>query len=109
VLIYKSKTGTIFVVSIYMIGTVYGRAILPVVKSLSLFKACSRFQLNQELNEITHTNRYYYADGRTEEKVWRLQKPNLRSIFFEQGPGAFASQQFEAGLLVIYKMNLTIQ
>ena len=63
------------------------------------FQCVRSFRSNQEQTEITHTNRYTYADGRTEEKTWQLYKPSLRSIFFEQGAGAYNSQQLEPGTL----------
>jgi Domain of unknown function (DUF3598) len=61
------------------------------------FQSLRSFHGNDERTEVTQTNRYLYADGRTEEKVWRLEKPALSSIFFEQGLGAFISKQFETG------------
>lgn len=63
------------------------------------FQCVRSFRSNREQTEITHTNRYTYADGRNEEKTWQLYKPSLRSIFFEQGAGAFNSKQLEPGTL----------
>ncbi|HEY9779195.1 MAG TPA: DUF3598 family protein [Leptolyngbyaceae cyanobacterium] len=63
------------------------------------FQCVRSFRSNSEQTEITHTNRYTYADGRREEKTWQLYKPSLRSIFFEQGAGAFNSKQLEPGTL----------
>ncbi len=69
----------------------------PDGKVTESFQSLRSFQGNAEQTEVTHTNRYLYADGRSEEKVWHLQKPALSSIFFKQGSGAFASKQYEPG------------
>lgn len=63
------------------------------------YQCVRSFRSDREQTEITHTNRYTYADGRREEKTWQLYKPSLRAIFFEQGAGAYNSQQLEPGTL----------
>jgi hypothetical protein len=60
------------------------------------FQSLRSFRANLEKTQITHTNRYIYADGKIEEKTWQLQKPFLRSIFFPQGAGAFHAEKLVA-------------
>ncbi|MDJ0660407.1 MAG: DUF3598 family protein [Crocosphaera sp.] len=55
------------------------------------FKSLRSFRSNPEKIEIFHTNRYFYDDGRTEEKKWNYKQEefsqvnNSISFFFEQG------------------------
>jgi hypothetical protein len=60
------------------------------------FQSLRSFRANSEQTQVTHTNRYIYADGKIEEKTWQLQKPYLRSIFFPQGAGAFHAEKLAA-------------
>jgi hypothetical protein len=76
------------------------------------FQLLRSFQSNKEQTEITHTSRYTFADGRTEEKAWQFNKqssnlpdglvhpeqPSMRSFFFDQGASASAVKQLETGL-----------
>ncbi|MBW4495661.1 MAG: DUF3598 family protein [Oscillatoria princeps RMCB-10] len=71
----------------------------PQGEVIESFQSLRSFRSNLEQTEITHTNRYTYADGRTEEKTWKLNKPAIRSVFFEQGAAAFASQELKPGSL----------
>src|SRR5919199_1000903 len=75
------------------------------------FQLLRSFQSKKEQTKITHTSRYTFADGRTEEHAWQFNKQSsnlpdglvhpendsMRSFFFEQGAAASAVKQLETG------------
>jgi hypothetical protein len=63
------------------------------------FKSIRSFRSNADRSKVIHTNSYTYADGRTESKTWKLKKPEIASVFFEEGAGAFVSQELKPGSL----------
>ncbi len=70
------------------------------------FKSLRSFRSNPEKTEVFHTNRYFYTDGKVEEKKWHLKKQEFSqengsiSFFFEQGAFGWLGKQLQSNSML---------
>lgn len=69
------------------------------------FKSIRSIAINQEEPKITRINRYTYADGREEEKIWPYTKEQISSfLFLPQGAAAVAGKQLKTGYRFVVEL-----